>query len=532
MDETLSEALADAHAAETTDRPWIALDAWNDVAEVLMVAAEAEPTLPDRRLAIALALRRADQHFELLGTDVPDTDLDSDQSYAAEQLERSLQWDPEHRDTYLRLIGWYRRGDRLKDARRVLAAAQARWPSDMGVLEAALETALAGDAFKKAAGIARQMLDIDPINSGARRRLVDAHIAHAAKQIGKRRSDLAAKELQQALQWTQRGAGLETLRERLELMHALVNVNMVGVDAGRKRVHELLTQLGPGPVARLELALAAELLRIDLPKLAQLLDLPKVKLSDPAELKLVLARLRGFVEQRKRYTLMLVDWIKALLQGAPWKALDADELELTCETLRRMRLSVTRREAANAALKRWAGTPVFVFHALESKYAESDVPAAADHLKLEQALERAERDGDTRTASRLLSLRDSLWPFSGFPPPGFDLLDNAPYDEPFASPEDELDPDVDDLVDDLLDSLERLPLRKALEASGLPKPVRKQLLKLAGEEGEEYVKAMLKALALDTAAMLEDDGGGQPQSRSGRKRRKPEDDPPEQLDLF
>ncbi|WP_295885119.1 hypothetical protein [uncultured Thiohalocapsa sp.] len=532
IEDTLSEALAAAHAAEADGHPWNVLNAWDDVAEVLRVAAEAEPTDPDRPVAIALALRRADQYFDLLGVDVPDTEPDSEQSVAAEQLARSLEWDPEHRDTYLRLIGWYRRGARLKDARRVLAAAQARWPRDMAVLEAALDTALAGDAFKKAAGIARQMLDIDPINSGARRRLVDAHIAHAAKQLGKDRPDLASKELHQARQWTQRGAGLQTLRERLDFMQALARLHVVGVDAGRKRVQELLEQCGPGPVAQLELALAAELLLFDQVKLFELLDLPKVKLQAPGDLRLILTRLREFAERRKRYAVSLVDWLKTLLQGAPWKQLDAEALELACETLRRMRLSAPRREAAGAALKCWAGTPAFVFHALESKYDESGSPGAADRVKLEQALERAERDGDARTVSRLLSLRETFWPFSGFPPSGFDhLLDDAGDDEPFDLPDPRLDPGADEVAANLLDKLDRLPLRQALEACGIPKSLRKRLLKLARDEGEAFVREQLKQLLRDTEASFHAEDAPT-EARGRRSGRQPDDDHPEQLDLF
>jgi hypothetical protein len=538
IDEALRDVLSAAHRAESEHLPWTALDAWNDVAEVLLVAAEAEPANPDRRLAIALALRRPDQHFDLLGADVPDADPDSEESCAADQLERSLQWDPEHRETHLRLIAWYRRAGRLKDARRVLAAAQAHWPRDMAVLEAALETALAADAFKKAAGIARQMLEIDPINSGARRRLVDAHINHAAKQMAKGRADLASKELHQARQWTRRGAGLETLRERLDLLDTLAQLALVGIDAGRKRVHELLAERGPAPVGQLELALAAELLHIDQGKLAKLLDLPKVQVRDPADLKLILSRLRELAEQRKRYTVSLIDWLEPLLQGAPWKQLDAEALELACETLRRMRLTATRREAAGAALKHWPGMPAFVYHTLESKYAEAGMPSASDRLKLEQALERAERDGDARTASRLRSLRDSLWPVVGFPMPHFggppdELADDLPDGLPEDLPEDLPGgpPDMADAAAAIVDALASLPLREALEAAGIPKPVRKRFLELARDLGEPYVRERLIQLALDSAARLGSDGA-QTGSRGGRKRRNPDDDPPEQLDLF
>jgi len=79
-----------------------------------------------------------------------------------------------------------------------LEQARIRWPENMRILEVALDTAIEAGAFKKAAGIAREMLALDSINSGVRERLVEAHLAHARKQIPKGRLDLARKELAQA----------------------------------------------------------------------------------------------------------------------------------------------------------------------------------------------------------------------------------------------------------------------------------------------------------------------------------------------
>ena len=525
----LGEALSEARQAEAEHHPWVALDVWGDVAEILMDRAQAQPADPDRRLAVALALRRADQYLDLLAADVPDSDPESDESYAAGQLERSLQWDPEHRETYLRLVVWYRRGGRLKDARRVLKAAQERWPRDMAVLEAALETALAGDAFKKAAGVARQMLDIDPINSGARRRLVDAHISHAAKQVAQGRADLAAKELQQARQWTERGVGLDSVRERLDLLDALLYLQMWGVEAGRARLLDLVAQRGPGLVGQLELALAADLLGLNQHHLAQLLELAKGKIRDQAELSLILAKLRGHLEHRNRYTPSLPQRVAALLKGAPWKSVGAEQLESACETFQRIRMHDTRKEAAGAALKRWPRTPVFVYHALDSKYVQGGTPSAAERMMLEQALERAEREGDTRMASRLIALRQQLWPFVGMPPLPF----GAPWDDDLPDDEDlpvgPFDPDAAAAARRLLDLLEAGDFKQALEAAELPKPLRKQLLKLARDEGGAMVVELFKAMLQDAAESL-DDGRGAP--TGSRNRRNPGDAPPEQLDLF
>lgn len=515
-------ALFQARQTEAEHRPWAALEAWGAFAAALIEAKETPSDDPNRRLAIALALRRTDQYLDLLGTQAPHPEALSDQSTAAAQLERSLDWDPDHRETYLRLIGWYRRTDRLKDARRVLSAAQDRWPRDMAVLEAALDLALAGSAFKKAAGLARQMLEIDPINSGARRRLVDAHISHAAKQMPKNRLDLAAKELRQARQWTERGASLDTLRERLDLLEALVQLDGQNLDAARTRVQELLAQRGPASVGQVELALTAALLKLDQHQLAKLLRLRKAKARNQTELALILARLRDFAEQRDHYSGGLVERLTTLLKGAPWKSLEAEQLELACETFRRMRLSDARREAAGAALKRWPQAPVFAYHALESKYAGRGMPSAADSLLLERALERAEHDGDARMVNRLLSLREQLWPFSGLP-----MLD-------FPGPSDDFPGEPQDSnaaagLDALLDALDHLPLEQVLAALDLPKRMRKQLLKIARAEGEAEVIEILKDMARESGDSFDDRRDAQAGARNPRK---PTEGPSKQLDLF
>src|SRR5207249_3128885 len=89
----------------------------------------------------------------------------------------------------------------LKQARARLDAALARFPDDAEVLLEAVETALAGGAFKKVAGLAKRLLERDTINPRVRAVVGQAHLSHARKQIEARNPAGARREIEQAGQW-------------------------------------------------------------------------------------------------------------------------------------------------------------------------------------------------------------------------------------------------------------------------------------------------------------------------------------------
>jgi hypothetical protein len=530
-------ALLEAWDAEAEGNPWSVLEAWENLAAELAAEQRPEgPKDPRSRLEIALVLRRAEAHFKLLEIEQPDEDPESPETLAAEQLERSLLWDPEHRETYLGLITWYRRARRLRDARRLLAQAQQRWPQDMTVLEAALETALASNAFKKAVGIARQMLAIDPINSSARRRLVDAHIEHAAKQVPKARAALARKELAEARAWAERGAGLEPVRHQLALLDGLVVLALIDPGEGKASLTELLEQRGDGVVAQLELMLAADRLALRQSDIAERLALAQRKPGNRDELLAVLTLLRTYLERTNGYTYGLMDRLGTMLSGAPWKQLECGELELACETLRAFRLPTIRQAAARAGLKRWPRTPMLEYHLYDARFAEGGFPSAAELEKMERALARAEAAGDMRAAERLRGLVHQYLPFGRMPaPPFFD--DPAP---PAREPDELGDLEGSTGLDLLMDALDQLPLKQALDATGMPRHLKRQVLKVARDAGEEVAVEMLKAIVRSAAAEAGDSPLPKRQPRSmptGGRGGAPandqeETDNPRQFDLF
>jgi hypothetical protein len=77
---------------------------------------------------------------------------------------------------------------------------------------------------------------------------------------------------------------------------------------------------------------------------------------------------------------------------------------------------------ADAALKRWRGEPVFELHAFEARH-RGVVPwniPMHETLRLEQALERARDNGDSRLVHRIIEvLSGPSLPFGGPPRGGF-----------------------------------------------------------------------------------------------------------------
>ncbi len=264
-------------------------------------------------LRVALVLRRCDRIADVLGDDdPPSADPEALDTLVAGQLEKSLTWDPDDRDTYLRLIGYYRRGKRRKDVRRLLEQARARWPRDMRILKAALDTVIEAGSFKKAAGIAREMLALDSINSGVRERLVEAHLAHARKQFPKGRPDLARKELAQAGEWAS-GAHART---EIDLVAGLVAL-IENVETGAPALRDLVGRLGGGLAGHLALALAGEAISLSLPKLFEWVGLGEPTPGGRDDLLAALTRLRTYLDGGGKLTGALVAYLARVLTKTP-----------------------------------------------------------------------------------------------------------------------------------------------------------------------------------------------------------------------
>lgn len=385
------QLLVSAWYAEASGDPWDFFEDWRAYVDRLVESCT-DGAGSDCAMRIALVLRHIARDGDMLSEEEDYEDPDAAHRTAASILAKSLEYDPDDRDTYIKLIEYYVRRKDLKDARRVLSEAQSRWPRDARVLSAALDTALASSAFKKAAGIARTILAIDPIHKGVREKLVNAHLAHARKQVRKKRSDLALGELDLAKEWGQR----DRLRDRIDLLGALINwARSGGEDLGPIRA--LTERLGGGLDARLALALEAQALELDSIKILKRFDLHDLATPTRADLLAFFSRLREHAQEPLASNLR--QYLNQTLESAATLNLSwsRTELETICESTERAGLNRARSAFARAALERFPGAPVFELHVFEAE-PSADID---DIMGLRDAYDRARAEGDSRTAHRI-----------------------------------------------------------------------------------------------------------------------------------
>ena len=537
--------LLSAWQSEDRRDPFSTLDAWDLYIEQL-IGIEPPPPGTDAALRIALCLRRVDTLFDTLGQMSPLDDSDDLNVDVADRVEQSLHYDPDDRDCYERLIRYHLKGDHLKEVRSLLDQGLKRFPADVGLLTAAMDAALAGDAFKKAARYAREILALDPINTSARERLVKAHLAHARKQVRAKRPDLARKELDQAAEWDQLGA----LRERRALLAGLLALS---VDKGQG-VAALTAQvkaMGGGLSAALALLVEAVACGRPPATILKQAGLGKLKALDHADLTSVLARLRGHLEGDETLAAELQRLFdKPLADAAGWPLTQA-EYELACDTLRRAGTHQARLAFAEAALKRWPRTPVFVLHQFESRFEnQRRYPTPADLDRLEAAMEQARTNGDERTSLRILeAMRPfALPPFMSGAPGGFWDDEDDDEDDEFGFPPVGGPLDVDPIVA-MKAIIEIMGVDKFLGMVGLGARERAEFKKIEREHGRSAVIDALLELMRETMPDFEREGLPGPGPRGPRRpggsgkagKRKPprSNDPdrgpgngPGQLDLF
>ncbi|WPL17017.1 hypothetical protein Thiowin_02002 [Thiorhodovibrio winogradskyi] len=468
-------------------------DSWDACVEIVKAhtghasAPPGEPVFSQPRLRVALMLRRTEAVLKLLEGGQRDDGDDLALDLAA-QLEESLNWDPDDLDTYLKLIEFHRRAGQLKDARRIVELGQKRWPRDLGLLTAAMRIALDGGAFKKATTLAKKVLEIDPINSDVRRRLIAAHFSHASKQIAQRRRDLARKELADAQAW----ATAEESRDQISLGLLLLDVGekQLAAEAGatlKARYSERISSLDAG----VELVLSCARLKIKSSDLLRLVGFKKTQGQGREDLLAALGRIRRHSDDYGSTSNDIGASLEKVLSAAPWGDLERGELEMACDTLNRFHVHKSCQQAAEAALKQWPSEPIFLMYRFQAKYPRGfNYHNMADLHDLEEAWHRARERGDVRTAIRI----EKVLPHG---PPIFGL---GPMPSFFDREEDGDDDDDFDPIDDFFDGVGSLFDRlnpddpiKMLEVLGAPKSLIDNLRKTEQALGREFVVNMVAA---------------------------------------
>ncbi len=316
-------------------------------------------------------------------------------SPALDWLAQSLDLDPADRESELRLLrGLRERGD-LKAARQRLDAALERFAGDIAVLLEAAQTAIAGGAFKKAIGLAKQVLASDPINPQVRRVIGQAHLSHARKQIAAHHLKAARRELDQARTWL-RAAGDLATAGTLRALAAEVPAE------GDLLLRQALADLGGTALAKFQIAHEATRVGFDAATVLRRAGADLNVVPGPAELATLARALNAMSADDRAARHALAPLAPMLLQAAASAQGSDSELALICEAMHRHhRHDLVLRFAAQA-LKRWPGRPVFVYFDVVARHEHQpwQMPER-DCNRLEDAFELAQQQGDRRTAVRI-----------------------------------------------------------------------------------------------------------------------------------
>jgi cellulose synthase operon protein C len=267
-------------------------------------------------------------------------------------LEQSREADPDYVPAVLKLIGQYRKDDRPKDWHRLAEEVVQRFPDNSAVLQQATESAVARKAYKKAAGFARRLLQIDPINAGVRRQMIELQVAHARKQMRARRPDLATRELGTAYEWERPDAPNALLR----IAHGLIGLQAGEGEWAEARLQEGVALAGGGAAGWFRAALETELMRLGGGLVDRLRkELAQARVAPPTrEAVLSVMTALGQPEataNRKAVASLLLGMRPWLLHAAAFDWLPA-EFHVLAETFARFEAFNLLQEYARAARQR------------------------------------------------------------------------------------------------------------------------------------------------------------------------------------
>ncbi len=416
---------------------------------------------PDSRLMAALVLRHL---ARLLEENPPPWFVEA---RAEDLLADSLQLDPDDRDTYLQLAKLYQEAGNDKEYHQWVERAVKQFPDDPQVLLAAVTTATARKAYKKAAGFAARVLELDPINSKARNILIHSHLAHARKQILAGKHELATRELDSAAQLERDNARSGVI----ELNRGLLAFTQRQRERARQWLREGTRIAGSPLLARLRLTVEASRLRLE-----PSLFLADLELGNPGKLAVSRADLLAMAQVLGAYReegvrdlgAALEDLEKPLKQAI--KTLNAeDDLRSVCECLHQAPHHELLEYAATRALERYPERPLFVYFQIFGR-AEGDLDQVKDrdYQRLEDAEERAvaAKDHRAKLLIRQFLDQDLFHTPRSRSGPGHPAEMNQLREDLEQLPP----PLRDQLLDELMDEL-------PIDADNLPPEARKALLK-------------------------------------------------------
>lgn len=339
---------------------------------------------------------------------------------AAFALESSLQLDPDDKQSYLELVRLYE--EKLEDskaAQKHLELAIKRYPRDVDFLKLAMANAAKRKAFKKAAGYAKTVLEIDPINHPARRFLIDAHLGHARKQFRAKRTDLARQEMEQA-----RALDPQRRNAALGFLEGLMGE---GTEEAARLLEQAWQNAGGGLCAQLQLTM--EMLGLDVsPKGKPGLDAKYSAGRD--ELAAFAKLLDSYAEDPKRLADALAKLKPILKRSFKQAGLPEPDFLLLCQAFAKHAQYGLLQDCVQEAIRNFPMTPGPVYYdVLAQCKGQARNLSEPQEERLHLALDLAEEEDDDRMIAlidgflrRYEESLDEDW-LHAPPPPGFEDME-------------------------------------------------------------------------------------------------------------
>jgi cellulose synthase operon protein C len=367
-----------------------------------VVEALAQEAAQEARLARAVVLR----HLAELARAHPgiwdDPNVPADSEPVAHYLERSIEADPDCLPATLALLDCYRTDHDPKDWYRAAEAAARRFPGSVAVLQHAVDAAVGRNAYKKAAGFARQVLMVDPINLPVRQRMIELQLAHARKQMRSGRPDLAMKAMAGAAEWERPDAPSAALR----IGRALAAMTAQSADAAPDMLHAAVQEAGGGAFGWFHAALEASLMGWPEKRLQPFQhELEAAQKSEPDRTTiLALVGLLGQKEIRgsRRAIAPAMRRIEPFLERGSRIAWSSAEFQAIAELLAHLHEFRVLHRYASAALQREAGDHAARFYQIMARAeGDSDRLTAVQESELRTLLQQAGERQDFRLCNRV-----------------------------------------------------------------------------------------------------------------------------------
>ncbi len=373
-----------------------------------------------------------------------------------EYLQYSLELDPEDHDCFLTIIRLLRTDNQLAKARSYLERAMQVFPKNAELLLEAVEIALAAKTFKKAVGLAKQVLELDPINPKVKGLIGTALLSQTRKQIKAGSYVLANKELAAAREWLKTPCDLATLN----VLRALAAGDQVDIHILKNATTGFASPL----VAAFHVLLEAY--KVDFnPK--RLLQDSGIDVSSPPAPQAVLElahTLHSMPDEQKLVRNTLAPLRNLLKRATKAKFLESEH-RFICEVWLRFEEKELLLAYTKAALNHWPNSPAFIYFSTLADYGK-DIYRIPDHElnALGRAASEAQKQGDHRTADQIYA-----------------LLSQADEARSFNDEDDETFYPFEDMPDN---PFEHLP--------GTPRAMLERILSIAGEKG--FLEFMQKSI--------------------------------------